>query len=388
MMKPYAHPRNPKLPNIMLVITEIAGAGAELVVANLCKHLDRDKFNVTVCHLKSRGERGDELNQLGYDIVGLPGTDPNKPNYGSALKLRRLVLSKRVDLLHSHNLQPLFDCGLCKLILPRVKLVHTFHYGNYPHLPLRYLVFEAFCARVANRLVAVGYKQRMRICETYKFKPERIQTIYNGVEPIGALRTREPGWRREPNRPLVVGSMCTFIEQKGLGYLLQVAAEMKRRGHDIQFVVAGEGPLRPQLEEQKRDMGLDDTVEFLGWVPMAASSILPQIDIFLQTSLWEAMSMVILEAMSAAKPIVATDVGENRRIVVPAKAGFIVPPKDVSAIVDGLETLIADRSLRLEIGQNARLSFLNKYTVELMARRHEKMYLDVLTGSSGPNRRA
>ena len=381
MMKTPAHLPNPNLPNIMLVITEIAGAGAELVVANLCKHLDRDKFNVAVCHLKGRGERGDELHQLGYDIVGLPGVDTRNPNYASAIRLRSLVVSKRIDLLHSHNLQPLYDSSLCKMLLPRVKLVHTFHFGNYPHLPMRYLLFEAFCARVANRLVAVGHNQRRRIEESYKIKPGRIQTIYNGVEPIGSLRARKPGWRRDPDRPLVVGSMCTFTEQKGLRYLLQVAAEMKHRGHDIQFVVAGDGPLRPQLEKQKRDMGLDDNVKFLGWVPMAPSAILTKIDIFLQTSLWEAMSMVILEAMSAAKPIVATDVGENKRIVVPAKAGYIVPPVDVSAIVSCLETLIADQSLRHTMGQNALKAFRSNYTVELMARRYEKMYLDVLAGS-------
>ena len=375
------HSHKPKLPNILLVITEIGGGGAELVVANLCKYLDRQKFNVTVCHLKRRGERGDKLHRLGYNIIGLSGVDPQKPNYASALRLRNLVISKKIDLLHSHNLQPLFDCGLCKLLLPRVKLVHTFHYGNYPHLPARYLLFEAFCARIASRLVAVGYKQKTRICETYKLKSESIKTIYNGVEPICTLRTWDSGGRRDPDPPLVVGSICTFIEQKGLGYLLHVAAEMKRREHNIQFVVAGDGPLRPQIEKQKRDMGLDETVKLMGWVPMAAPSILPNIDIFLQTSLWEAMSMVILEAMSAAKPIVATDVGENKRIVVPARAGFIVPPVDVSAIVGCLETLITDRSLRHTMGQNARKAFRSNYTVELMARRYEKIYLDVLAGS-------
>ena len=362
----------------MLVITSIGGAGAELVVSNLCRHLDANRFNVCVCHLKERGEKGDALYEQGYDIVGLPGIELRKPNYFAALKLRELVFKKRIDLLHSHNLEPLLECGLCKIITPKVKLIHTYHFGNYPHLPIHYLLMEAIHSRVADKLVAVGYQQKQQIIETYKLKTNIIETVYNGIVPANAVTHDKSITGERPADSIIIGSICTFIRQKGLDYLLQIANEVKIRKRNVVFWVAGDGPLRSQLEKEKHEMGLDETVKFLGWIPNAAHSVLPAMDIFLQTSRWEAMSMVILEAMAAGKPIVATDVGENRRIVDAAGAGFIVRQGDVHSTASHLERLATQPELRLKMGASGKMAVREQYSVTTMARKYEALYTRVL----------
>ncbi len=364
--------------NILLVIWSISGAGAELVVANLCRHLDPDRFNVSCCHLQARGERGEELAAQGYDIVGLPGYDPHRPDYLSFLKLRQVVRAKKIDLIHSHNVQPLIDASLCRLTLPRVKMVHTFHFGNYPHLPPRYLFMEKLLCRVPSQLVAVGHRQARQIQHTFHLPAHRVQTIYNGVVPLSGNGDAAAIARYlKPDR-VVIGALSTFIKQKGIDDLLAAAARLKQTRDDFLIVLVGDGPLRAELMAQSRAMGLDGTVVFPGWIKDAAGRVLPLCDIFLQTSLWEAMSMVVLEAMCAGLPIVATDVGENKAIVTAADAGFIVPPKDVEAMTGHLGKLIDDKILRQRLGQNAKRAFDAHYGVETMARQYEQLYLKVL----------
>jgi glycosyltransferase involved in cell wall biosynthesis len=363
--------------NILLVISSISGAGAELVVANLCRTINRELFNVSVCHLKERGEKGEQLCSEGYDIVALPGKNPGKTNYFSFLTLKKLLLEKDIDLLHSHDRASLFDCAQAKIITPRVKLLHTFHFGNYPHIPKRHLLLEGFFSRFVDQLVAVGHGQKKQISTTFKIQENRIKTIYNGIQPLPYTPPEKA--TDGIDTPLIIGAMSTFTQQKGISYLLEIALKIKNAEGRAVFWVAGDGPLRPQLEKDKKAMGLDEHVLFLGWIPDAAQKILPQIDIFLQTSLWEAMSVAILEAMSAGKPVVATDVGENRIITEKASSGFIVKPRDTEETVRHLLQLIDNRELRLELGKNGRTAVNSLYNVDTMTKNYEETYSTLVT---------
>jgi len=360
--------------NLMLVISSLSGAGAELVVANLCRNLNHELFNISICHLRERGERGETLLQEGYDIVPLPENRFGKAGYFSFLALSRLIRAKKIDMLHSHDRASLYDCASAKLFTPGVKLMHTYHFGNYPHVERKHLLLEGIFSRVADRLVAVGYNQKNQITDALRIRAGHIATVYNGIEPLQIDEKEE----EFSDAPLLIGAMSTFIKQKGLEYLLEIAQSLKGKNENVLFWVAGDGPLRKEIEEKKRKMQLDDIVHFLGWIPNAGREFLPSIDIFIQTSLWEAMSIAILEAMSAAKPVVATDVGENRAIIEGAESGFIVSPGDTKYSVAHLKGLIADESLRRHLGENGRKAVESFYTVQIMAKRYEDLYSNTL----------
>jgi glycosyltransferase involved in cell wall biosynthesis len=364
--------------NIMLVISSLGGGGAEMVVSNLCRNIDSKQFRISVCYLKELGEKGDELLRRGYDIVNLPCRNKGVYKYLRFFKLRRIILQNKIKLLHSHNLEPLFECALCKIITPKIKLIHTFHFGNYPYLPFRYLLLEFFYSRVANKLVAVGKAQKKEIVNTYRLNQENIEIIYNGVNEIENEDTGIKKKLIKTSEITVIGSICTFIHQKGLDYLLHIAKEMMYIEKKVIFWVVGDGPLRPKLEEQKRILGIDKIVKFFGWIPDASKTILPSMDIFLQTSRWEAMSMVILEALASGKPIVATDVGENRSIIEEAGAGFIVKPGDVHSTVECLKKLIEQKELRRKMGRRGKIAVLKQYNVKKMARQYESLYAQIL----------
>ena len=124
-----------------------------------------------------------------------------------------------------------------------------------------------------------------------------IRTIWNGVpyEPVvpdGSFRRSVGGAGR-----VLIGTIATLIPQKGLSDLLKVARRVSDMDGRVLFVIVGEGALRPELEALRDELGLGDSVVFAGWVTNASKVALPEFDVFFQPSLWEAMSIAVLEAM-------------------------------------------------------------------------------------------
>ena len=132
------------------------------------------------------------------------------------------------------------------------------------------------------------------------------------------------------------------------------------------------------LTEQAIALGLDDQhIRFLGWVPEASDCALPVCDIFVQSSLWEAMSVVVLEAMASGKPMVITSVGENPYVIEHGKTGMLVPPGDPEALADALQKLLTDPSLRERLGQNARQRHAERFRVTDMTQAYESLYAEM-----------
>jgi glycosyltransferase involved in cell wall biosynthesis len=258
------------------------------------------------------------------------------------------------------------------MLMPGLRLVHTFHFGNYPHTRPRIIWMERVFSRCADRLYAVGEAQKQQVRRVHHLPDRRIDTIWNGVV------LPAPGRHVRPENPRpVIGTIATFIEQKGLGDLLRVARRLKDEGREARFVVVGDGPLRPELEALRSDLGLDELVAFPGWVTNAASVALPSFDVFFQPSLWEAMSVVVLEAMASAKPVVATAVGETPRVIEDGVSGLLVRPRDTDGMVSALARLLDNPTLRQRLGTAARCRVESSFTVEHMTRAYERAYLDL-----------
>src|SRR5690606_14892666 len=116
-----------------------------------------------------------------------------------------------------------------------------------------------------------------------------------------------------------------------------------------QLIIAGEGPLRPDLQTEAESLGLLDNIRFLGWCE-DVPRLMGGLDMLLVPSLWEGFGLVILEAMSQCLPVVATSVSAIPEIVVPGETGLLVPARDTHALAEAMVTLLADRSLRRHMG--------------------------------------
>jgi glycosyltransferase involved in cell wall biosynthesis len=366
--------------NVMLSIDGLHHGGAERVVALLCNNLDKDRFSVSVCWRTGLGAIGEELVAQGHEVIGLPELVPGVSPYRRFLVLKKLLHDRHVDVLHTHDTGALADGAQCRLFGSRARLVHTFHFGNYPILKKRYVLMEAVFSRLANHLVAVGFEQARQIRDALHLSSARLDTIYNGVSLPGPRPGTDPvmQYRNGSVHPIVIGSISTLTEQKGLTYLLDTADILRRRNANCVFLIAGDGPLRQGLEDKCRRLNLTDTVHFLGWVPEAANRLLPFLDVFCQSSLWEANSIVLLEAMAAGLPIVTTEVGESRHVIDDGRSGRIVAPRDPAGMADALSVLISQQELRQQMGHSAKGSFAERFTVGRMIARYQEAYESLL----------
>jgi glycosyltransferase involved in cell wall biosynthesis len=370
--------RNNQKVNVLIAVSGLGIGGAEVVIQHLAYGIDRRRFNVGVCCIRVRGPIGEELASAGIDIVTLSNSAVPKPDYFAFIKLLRVIREKRIDVLHTHTVNALVAGGLCKLFRPRLKLIHTFHFGNYPHLGSRIMWMEHLFSRLATRLVAVGEVQRQQLRSTYHFGEDSIGMVWNGV-PLNS-HSGDPSFRSRvgAGKHVLVGTIATLIEQKGLRDFLAVAKRFQGAAHKVRFVIVGEGQLRAELEAKRRELGLEDTVVITGWLPNAATVALPCFDVFFQPSLWEAMSIAILEAMAAGKPIVATRVGETPHIIETGVDGLLVNPKDVDGMAEAIGRLVDDPELRHHLGTAAQHKVGRHFTVEQMTRTYEDIYLQAV----------
>lgn len=353
----------------MLANGTLHGGGAEHVIATLARELRNARHEVTIAVIGGGGEVQQELETERFDVLSRIGTHGKLALFALAARLRRIVIERGIDIVHTHDIRSLIDVGACRMTTRAFRHMHTFHFGNYPHLPKKHLLLETVFARIPDRLIAVGHAQRASLVSALHLSPARIETIWNGVEyPDVAIDP--PG---APDVP-VVGSISTFFPQKGLPTLLQAFRLVKDRGQPFRAVLVGAGPLRSELDAEVARLGLGDTVTFTGWVPDASRSMLPTFDIFVQSSYWEAMSVVILEAMAARRPILATTVGENPSVLKAEETAILVPSRNAEALADGLCRLLQDPERRKRLAEAAHRDYAANFTSAAMGQRYIDAY--------------
>ena len=368
-------PSSTRKTHVMQLTAGLGIGGAEMVVRDLATAADSTRFHVSICCLKNLGQLGQELERQGADIFTLPGVDYDRADYFTSRRLHALIRARGVDVVHSHTTHALLDSGLCRRSFAGARALHTFHFGNYPHKKTSELWMERVGSRLVDCRVAVGAVQRGQIAAALGLREDAIDVVRNGVavpvpdERVAAFRAQTAAADQ-----VLVGTLATLIPQKGLADLLRVARQVRDRRSDVHFVVVGEGVLRPELERLRAELGLESAVTFAGWIADAARGALPAFDVYLQPSLWEAMSISILEAMGAAKPVVTTKVGEASHIIEPGVSGYLFAPGDVAGMASAVLDLAAHSDTRRRVGAAAERTVADHHTVGHMVRAYETIY--------------
>jgi glycosyltransferase involved in cell wall biosynthesis len=239
---------------------------------------------------------------------------------------------------------------------------------------------ERLFSRAADQLVAVSDTQKAALVEHHGLPAGRIETVVNGTSRnafVGNSEVRRAK-RRElgiPDDAPLVGTVAVLTEQKGITYLIQAAALLKRLSPAVRFVVVGGGPLEQQLRRDAEARGVASTIHFMGWrrdVPEWLASF----DVWVMSSLWEAMPVALLEAMEARLPLVVTDVGQNSSIVRAEREAIVVPPRDPAALATAVRRLLDDPLYGSALGAAAQERVRAAYSMEQMVRRYEAFYAE------------
>jgi glycosyltransferase involved in cell wall biosynthesis len=367
-------------PRSRIRVLQVIGAmyigGAEQVIMEIVRGLDRTRFDVGLCCTRVLGVLGDQLKSEGVDVT-LAAPSSRYLRHLTPGYLYRHIGRFRPDIVHSHTTAAMLHTGVLGALRLLPPWVHTFHFGKYDGVVSSARHQERCLTPFATQLVAVSVSQRTALIEHHGVAPDHITTIINGVGPAEPRRREdivsaraELGFRPEH---LVIGCIAVLTEQKGITYLLDSAKQLRETLPHARFLVIGGGPLEQPLREKAGSLGLADRVVFTGWKQDAAR-LLPVFDVFVMSSLWEAMPMALLEAMAARRQIIVTDVGDNRDIVDDGRCGVVVAPGDGDAITTAVLRIVGNPYESALMAERAQQRFEERFTRRHMIEAHEKLY--------------
>ena len=300
------------------------------------------------------------------------------------VKLMREVCRKeQSDVLHANNLYFFTTIAAClNLRALRKPLITTLHIGSIAEMKgnARYAagLYERsigrWILRKSNRIVAVSQAVK-RYAESLGVEPRKVSVVPNSVD-ILKFRPVSRGDRRDGT--VRVGFIGRLISNKGPQYLVDAAPRILRDFSNVQFTVAGNGPMLADLEHRVHQLGVENAFRFLGTVPSNAE-FLRSCDIMVRPSLTDGMPITVLEAMACGIPTVASRVGGTSEILEDGDTGFLVEPRNVDELVSRISSLVADSNLRTEMGGRARKFIEKYYSWNQVAAQLSVIYQDVLS---------
>jgi glycosyltransferase involved in cell wall biosynthesis len=297
----------------------------------------------------------------------------------------RLVRDRGVGLIHAHEFGA-NTYGTLAGRLARVPVVTTVHGQSYYADCRRRRLAYRVVSRAAV-MVAVSEDIKRFVVERAGVSASRVRVVHNGIDavrPVSAeerarLRT-DLGIRDGERVVAVVGSLYGV---KGHQYLLQGAPVVLETCPSTVFLIAGRGDCGAALKEQARSLGIDERVRFLGF-RQDVSALLAICDVFVLPSLSEGLSIAILEAMAAAKPVVTTRVGGNPELVVDGETGILVEPADARGLASAVTRILADPAEARRLGENGLSRVRSRFTMGKMVREYEAIYDAALKSFAGP----
>ena len=289
------------------------------------------------------------------------------------LQLTRFLRKSSYSVVHTHTSKPGVIGRLAATRAGVPVIVHTVHgFGFHEETGKlarkAYSVIERAAAKWCDRIVTVSEFHRDVALGLGIADPEKILAIPNGVHPARAQSRLSRGEIRSQlgvDDDFVILSTGRLAEQKGLEYLIRALPLLSGTARSLQVLLAGDGPLRSELEALAASLGVEDRVQFLGFRD-DIGDLLSAADLVALPSLWEGMSISLLEAMAAGKAVVTTTIGSNREVTRDGHAAMLVPPKDPASLAHAIDALMADDVRRRELGTRAGRTQIEHYGMDRM----------------------
>ena len=341
--------------------------------------------------LGPEGSLEDRARAGGLDMRILPELRRNIApwnDWASYRGLIRLLRDIRPDILHTHSSKAgiLGRAAAAKLGIPAVHTIHgaSFHPYQSAMVNRVYIAAERWAARRCERLISVADAMTAHYLAAKVGRPEQYITIYSGmeVEPfLNPPQDRETVRRTLGFEPedIVVGKVARLFHLKGHDDVIAAAKTVCAENPKIKFLFVGDGILREVYQKDIADAGLVERFVFTGLVPPdQVPELLEAMDIVVHASLREGLARVLPQALISGKPIVTYDVDGAREVAIPGETGYLLPPRDVGAMIGAFRELAADANLRKRLGQTGRERFTDQFRHQTMTRRIREVYQEIL----------
>ena len=366
-----------KILKILYVNYSLNTGGIETLILELSRRIDKSRFSPAVCVFESGGRLQAEFVKLGVPVYVLQkgrGTDCCLP-----LRLAKLIKKEKFDLVHTHN-QAAWLYGAIAAMLSGTRIVHTNHttadYHNYH--ARRWHLIERILSLFTQKITTVAKSVAEYMINMEGISARKIEVIYNGVktelyeQDFGGAKQKEE--LNLDDNHFIIGNVARLVANKDHRTLISAFKIISGRMPEARLVIAGDGPLKNELQFQIEELGLRDAVKLLG-NRRDIPELLKIFNLFALSSLREGFPVVLLEAMAAGKPVVSSDVDGNAELVINDETGLIVPSGNPQALAEAIERLAGDRQKAEIMGINGRKRVKTLFSFEKMINGYERIYI-------------
>jgi glycosyltransferase involved in cell wall biosynthesis len=373
-------PRPPENLRILAICPQLTPAGAEQQLLRFCQYVDKSRFQVDVIYYEVAGDL-----RPAFEAAGVTVTHIDRASLGARGLLR--ALRAEIKARHPHVL----DC----------RLPSAYRFGRLAAwgagVPVivaqeRTAMAETWARRCVDRMLNpwtsawVGNSEAVaaHVIRDLHVRPDRVHVIYNGID-VEHFRDAAPHpllarLRQEGRRVVLnVGRLQPVKNQR---LFLRTCQRLGRQFDDLEFVLCGEGSERQALETYAAQLGLADRCRFLG-LQADVAPVYAAAAVLIQSSDYEGLPNVVMEAMASGVPVVATDVGGTRELIRDGESGFLTPAGDEAALADRAAAILADPALSARLAAAGREGIARRFDIRTVVRQYETLIERLVAEKSG-----
>jgi glycosyltransferase involved in cell wall biosynthesis len=373
---------------VLTFLSNFLIGGTERQVVNLVKNHDRSRFDVHLACFRRAGPLLHEVDNSDVALSEYPITTlPSLKTLAQQARFVRYLRAHRIRVVHSFG----FYANIFAIPAARiagVALVVASIRDTGDHLTRAQKALQKSVCRAADH-VLVNAQAVRDVLVTGGYDPKRITIIRNGID-VGRFSDRPSDPTVRPSLGLpgagpLVAVFARLNRLKGLEYFLDAAALLRDRFEEARFLIVGDSissEYREDLENRAQALGLGDRIVFAGFrsdVPL----LLAEVTISVLPSLAEGLSNVVLEAMVAGVPVVATAVGGTTELIEDGVSGLLVPPRDAGALAEAIGGLLADPERGQRIGRAGRQAARERFSLQSTVEQTERLYERALSREVG-----
>lgn len=360
---------------VMFLLTSMPVGGAETLLVNLVRRMDRNRFAPEITCLKEAGPLGE---MLAAEMPVHTQYTSGKFDLRVLPRLVWLMKRRRIDAIVTVGAGDKMFWGRIAARMARVPVIASaLHSTGWPDGVGK---LNRLLTPLTDAFIGVAKPHGEHLIRHERFPADRVHVIPNGVDterfapPVDSTQLRTELGLQETT-PLV-GILAALRPEKNHEMFLAAAAKVRQEVPDAHFVVIGDGPRRTELELHASQLSMTDSVHFLGNrddVP----DVLAALDVVCLSSHNEANPVSILEAMSTAKPVVATNVGSVHESVDEGHTGHLVPAGDTDAFADRIAALLSNPLLASEMGYRGRAVVEHNWSLDQMVLGYEQLLAEI-----------
>ena len=376
--KVIASGKNQKI-KVLFIIWSLERGGAERFLAGLLTHIDLDRFAPTLCCLNWPGEWANTVEHRNIPVIALH--KKNGFDGRAWYQLYRLIRTGKFDIVNTHLWAADLMGRVAAIVAGVPVIITTAQNVDVWKTPMARRIDRILSWRT-NQLIAVSEAVRDFYATEIGFPAARITVIANAIDvrrfqledDAGQAVRREFGIQADD---VVFACVGRLTEQKGQRYLLAAMAMLRQSHPRLVLLLVGEGEDRRELEALANEYGLRDRIHFTGQ-RQDIPQILAAAQALVLPSIFEGLPLCVLEALASARPVIATDVGGTREIFNDGEAGFILKPRDISALAAALTWIYEHPTEAAQMGRNGQRIVYEHFSIDSATRRTEEVFTQCL----------